>query len=124
MIIEFEGTDITREVAATRCVWDAREEGRVPQLSLRFDDKGGLWDSWSPQPGNRVSVSAGGAAATGDLFVKTCAPIAGGYEMRADALPVADVQAIREWRQTTLRVMINMMMKIRHRAAIPAIIRS
>ena len=103
-IIEYEGTDITAQVAVSRCVWDAREEGRVPRLSLRFDDTQGLWDSWAPKPGDRISVAAEGAAATGALYVKRIAPIAGGYEIAADALPVADAAAVREWRSTTFRV--------------------
>ena len=103
-VIEYEGTDITAQVAVSRCVWDAREDGRVPRLSLRFDDAQGLWDSWAPKPGDRVTVAAQGAAATGAMHVRRIAPIAGGYEIEADALPVADAAAVREWRSTTFKV--------------------
>ena len=103
-VIEYEGTDITANVAVSRCVWDAREEGRVPRLSLRFDDSQGLWDSWAPKPGDRISVSAENASATGAMYVKRIAPIAGGYEIIADALPIPDSAAVREWRSTTFRV--------------------
>ena len=103
-VIEYEGTDISAQVAVSRCVWDAREEGRVPRLSLRFDDAQGLWDSWAAKPGDRIAVAAEGAAATGTMYVKRISPIAGGYEIEADALPVPDTPAVREWRQTTFKV--------------------
>ncbi len=104
MIIEYEGTDITSLVTVSRCVYDAREEGRVPQLVIAFDDERSLWDSWAPQPGERVSVKSEGAAPTGTMYVRSCTPVAGGYEIRADALPAADAKALRSWRFTTLSV--------------------
>ena len=107
MIVTYEGTDITSLVEIDKCVWDAREEGRVPQLLIAFDDLPGLWDSWSPEQGDCVSVSDEGAAATGKMYVKTCMPVAGGFELRADALPVSDSVAVRAWRQTTLRVVVK-----------------
>lgn len=105
-IIEYEGADISAQVVVSRCVWDAREEGRVPHLTIEFDDAKGLWDSWAPKPGDRIAVSAQGAPATGAMFVKSCAPIVGGYELRADALPIADASAVRLWRSTTLYVTV------------------
>ena len=107
MRIEYEGTDITSLVAVSRCMYDAREEGRVPRLDIVFDDDRGLWDSWAPQPGQRVSVTAEGAASTGAMFVRSCKPVAGGYEIRADALPVPDAKARRTWRSTTLYVAVE-----------------
>jgi len=105
--IEYEGTDITTLVTVSRCVYDAREEGRVPQLVIAFDDERSLWDSWAPQPGERISVKSEGASPTGTMYVKACTPVAGGYEIRADALPISDAKALRTWRSTTLRVAIE-----------------
>lgn len=102
--IVYEGTDITQSITLKRCVYDARETGRVPKLDIVFDDERGLWDTWAPQPGERVSVTADGAAPTGTMFVRSCTPVSGGYEIVADALPVPDTKAIRTWRSTTLRV--------------------
>ena len=107
MILEYEGTDITRHVALSRCVWDAREEGRLPQLSIRFDDANGLWDSWAPKPGDRVSASTEGAAATGAMFVTEIAPVAGGYEIRAEPVPVPDAPGVRTWRSTTFSAVVE-----------------
>ena len=104
MIITYEGTDIAPLTAVRKCVYEAREEGRVPELRIEFDDGSGTIDAWAPQPGDRVSVSADGAPATGDMYVKSCLPVMGGYVIRADALPVADVRASRTWKNTTLYV--------------------
>lgn len=102
MIFEYEGRDIAALVSMTRCVYESREEGRVSRLIAEFEDQRGIWDSWNPQPGDCVAVSAKGAAATGKLYVRECRPTAIGYELRADALPRPDVEAIRTWRETTL----------------------
>lgn len=107
MIIEYEGTDISGMVSMSRCVYDACEEGRVPRLSIDFDDDGGQWDSWSPQAGDRIAIYASGAAPTGTMYVKSCKPASGGYELRADALPVQDTKSIRTWKDTTLTAVVS-----------------
>lgn len=102
MIFEYEGTDIAPLVSVARCAYDAREEGRVPQLVAEFTDARGLWDAWGPKPGDRITVGETGAASTGALYVTDCTPVAGGYALRADALPIPDAIGVREWRDTTL----------------------
>ena len=107
MIFEYEGTDISGLVTMDRCVYDARDEGRVPRLSIDFEDEYGRWDSWSPQPGDRVSIRTSGAAPTGTMYVKSCKPVSGGYELRADALPTHDAPSIRVWNDTTLSAVVS-----------------
>lgn len=107
MILEYEGTDITRLVTLSRCVWDAREEGRLPQLSIGFDDGQGLWDSWAPKAGDRISVSTQGASATGAMYVADISPVSGGYELRADPLPIPDAPAVRTWRSSTFSAVVE-----------------
>lgn len=104
MIIVYEGTDIAPLVTVKKCVYDAREEGRVPQLVIEFSDGKGVVDSWNPQCGECVSVTGDGAPETGKMFVSSCEPKSGGYIVRADALPTPDVRASRSWRNTTFYV--------------------
>ncbi|MBQ9000814.1 MAG: hypothetical protein IJ087_03065 [Eggerthellaceae bacterium] len=104
MIIAYEGADITPLVSVSKCVYDAREEGRVPQLVIEFSDGKGVVDSWNPQRGECVSVTGDGAPETGKMFVSSCEPKAGGYIVRADALPIPDTRASRLWRNTTFYV--------------------
>ncbi|MBQ9000268.1 MAG: hypothetical protein IJ087_23090 [Eggerthellaceae bacterium] len=102
MILSYEGTDITDEVTVSRCVYEACEIGRVPWLSVEFDDAAGLWDKWGPQPGERIAVVEEGIAATGAMYVDKVEPQSGGYAIHATAMPIADARAVREWRDTTL----------------------
>ena len=104
MIIVYEGADITPLVDVTKCVYDAREEGRVPQLVIEFSDGKGVVDAWNPQSGECVSVTGDGAPETGKMYVRTCEPKAGGYIVRADALPKPDARDSQSWSNTTLYV--------------------
>ena len=101
MIFEYEGRDIAGDIALSRCVYEARESGRTPELSVELDDDAGLWDAWGPAPGDRVRVVEPGTADTGTLYVERVEPFSGGYALRATSLPVADAQASRTWGDTT-----------------------
>ena len=102
MIVTYEGTDITEEVTIERCVYEACELGRMPWLSVEFQDDAGVWDRWSPKVGDRISVVEEGIAATGAMYIDVAEPMSGGYSLHATALPALDLRAVREWRETTL----------------------
>ncbi len=106
MILSYEGTDITQLVTIEKCIWEARECGRLPQLLVEFSDNSGLWDAWGPKPGDRIEVSDTSAAKTGTLYVNRIEPFSGGYTIRADALPSPDVRAKRSWANTTFLTIV------------------
>lgn len=106
MILTYEETDITSLVTIEKCVWEARECGRIPQLLVEFSDNAGLWDAWGPKPGDRISASEQNAANTGTLYVDRVEPFSGGYAVHAGALPVPDVRAARSWSNTTFLTIV------------------
>lgn len=86
MQLFFEGTDIYKKVSVNTCIYDSYGEQQADTLRIVFNDGNALWDSWSPQKGNRVSVVLG-ACDTGEMYITSVRPENGKMCIRASSVP-------------------------------------
>lgn len=97
MIVTYRDADITSSVTVTRCTFEQREDGRLPTLTIDFDDSARTWDRWGSAIGDKISVLEDSAPKTGDLYVASCEPMAGTWRIRATPLKVADHPRTQSW---------------------------
>ena len=97
MIVTYPAADITPSVTVTRCVFEQREDGRLPTLAIDFDDSARTWDRWGSANGDKISVLEDSAPKTGDLYVASCEPRMGTWRIRATPLKVADHPRAQSW---------------------------
>lgn len=84
--LTYKGTDITTAVSINRCIHDMYAAGQSDTLDIRFNDAAKLWDGWAPQVGDEIKVDYG-AASTGTMFVRSCWPENGLFNVRAMSAP-------------------------------------
>lgn len=97
MIVTYRDADITGTVTVARCVLDQREDGRLPTLTVDFEDTARTWDRWGSRVGDRISVLEDGAPKTGDLYVASCEPRQGTWRVRATPLVLPDPPRAQAW---------------------------
>lgn len=109
MRLLYEGKDITDEVVVDRCVVDVRESGRLPALTVTFDDADGDWGGWNPKPGDSIEATCDGACGSGKMFVSEARPMRG--KMMLKAIPVKHPQTAKTqmWRNSTMLKAVNQM---------------
>lgn len=97
MIVTYRDADITSSVTVTRCTFEQREDGRLPTLTIDFDDSARTWDRWGSAIGDKISVLEDSAPKTGALYVASCEPRMGTWRIRATPLKVADHPRAQSW---------------------------
>ena len=91
MRVIYKGVDIYPEISVSECYIDSYAEKHCDQLLLRLNDTKQLWDIWSPQKGDEISVENGNAK-SGTMFVESIVPESGLVTLTAQSIP----QSIRD----------------------------
>lgn len=100
--LTYNGTDITGSVSINRCYHDMYASGRSDDLHLRVNDVDGLWDKWAPATGDELRVDYG-SIGTGTMFVASCVPMNGLYDIVAQSAPASGYEpAHKAWRKVRL----------------------
>lgn len=100
--LTYNGTDITDSVSINRCYHDMYAAGRSDELHLRVNDVDGLWDKWAPAVGDELRVDYG-SIGTGTMFVASCVPMNGLYDIVAQSAPASGYEATHKaWRKVRL----------------------
>lgn len=98
----YNGADITDSVSINRCYHDMYAAGRSDDLHLRVNDVDGLWDKWAPAVGDELSVNYG-SIGTGTMFVASCVPMNGLYDIVAQSAPASGYEvAHKAWQKVRL----------------------
>lgn len=107
MIVTYRDVDITASVTVTRCTLEQREDGRLPTLTVDFDDTARTWDRWGSRVGDKISVLEDGAPKSGDLYIMSCEPRQGTWRVRATPLATPDFPRSQAWDGASATTMLS-----------------
>lgn len=98
----YDGKEISTMVEVTDTVFVDSAAGALDSVELTFSDTQGLWSSWEPKTGIRVSLSQG-IFNSGECFVDQLGQKRGLYLLRALSAPAACKQPhSRSWEKVSL----------------------
>lgn len=86
--IMYEGSDIAKKISIKSILYTQHASNHADVLELTFNDTGKNWDRWDggKMSGTEISAEAFGVK-TGKMFVHSCSPQNGWFELRAMSVP-------------------------------------
>lgn len=102
--IMYEGSNIARKISIKSILYTQYASNHADVLELQFNDTGKNWDRWDggKMSGTEISVEAFGVK-TGKMFVHSCSPRNGVFELRALSVPPDyNSTATKSWEKISL----------------------
>lgn len=104
VIINYEGKDIASKVSIKSMLYTQYASNHADVLEINFNDTGKNWDRWDSgkMSGTEISAEAFGIK-TGKMFVHSCSPKNGVFELRALSVPPDyNSTTTKSWEKITL----------------------
>ena len=82
----YNGVNITDSISINQCVHDMFACSQADTLLMKFNDVNKVWDSWKAKNENLIEIVCG-IAKSGKMYIDSCDPENGLYELRASSIP-------------------------------------